>query len=373
MPLSFFNFAYPEMKCLVDQMSEVDLVRVSLQNERAHNLLKEYGKENVSLFNLSMRGIYSLSEFDQVELFIKEAARQHRHSDETSGTLRVSLSETPSLTIKCKDLFSVQIYVEALGNSRQYKGKRRNMTIGDDLVPTVFVKDSRKLVAFWENRLHALTALLDLLINKCNVTIQDFDVDGSEDEDFSETLRTIVGFCSPTQLQSADIGREKCLTDEDTLFVLTHLTATKFFSIHSNTKKNFKFNGKISSDSIFINNAHWFKLRNLVENGNNKKIEVEGVTISKAGVKQFVKRWANGEFPNLEYLHLKSNNKIWPNLQDMPKSARRHPAGRAAFRFLREFSYIAGSHGGAYAAAFSRTDRDFILQAWNRRQPDASD
>ncbi|CAL2041714.1 unnamed protein product [Caenorhabditis brenneri] len=123
------------MRCLVDQMNEVDLVRVSLQSGRAHNLLREYGKENGSLFNLSRTGIYSLSEFDKVELFIKEAARHHLHSDGTSGTLRISLLETAWLSIYCKDEFDVQIPVDSLKNLHQYNKDEKKLAIGDDTVP----------------------------------------------------------------------------------------------------------------------------------------------------------------------------------------------------------------------------------------------
>ncbi|EGT35166.1 hypothetical protein CAEBREN_16343 [Caenorhabditis brenneri] len=139
MPFSFLNFPYLVKKNMVDQMTYIDLVRVSLQNQAADNSLRECGKPDVSFYKLNYYRLKELSSFDKLELFICEAKR----SGITASwpiNLSVSIHDAYFFSLKNDKGFEVRIFVDNPNNFDKYD---RTLKMGDLNVPCVIAEDSK--------------------------------------------------------------------------------------------------------------------------------------------------------------------------------------------------------------------------------------
>ncbi|CAL2028340.1 unnamed protein product [Caenorhabditis brenneri] len=293
MPFNFLGFPFPVMKNLVDQMSPVDLVRVSLQNVYADNALKACGKQNVSFFNLHYSEIHNLGEFDQLELLLQECRRQGR-LPEWNFELRCNVVYCLYISISCR-YYTVRLYFENLEDIEKFAGIRRNLKVGESLVPVVLTKEGS----------HGMMAFIDYLKNSFNLSNIELVFDGND----PTAVRTVVNHISSTQtlVRKIEVGYGPRLSDDDFKFIVQNVTATECFTSQLGLSKHFKFNGTIC---------------NLLISNEKEDIFVDGSNYTTEDLRKFLKEWQSGKFPKLKLVRL-NTNVTWRNYLDVTKGFER--------------------------------------------------
>lgn len=328
MSLVFLDFPYPTRKNLVDQMTKTDLIRVSLQSERARNALKECGKE-VSFFDLTDEEKKQLNQWDQMELFLLQVNRSGTLSD---WHLDLIVVVCDKFEIHLTDrYFDSSIRIESLNCIDNYIEKRRSLKIGENVVPAVVIEDKKlkveKILVFFNDRTEGLISILNYFEENFNLPIDHLEINGDNSTDFSKNMRKIVLCCSQQSVQTALIGDKKALIEADYEFVLTNLAVTERFNAYSKTSDNFVFNGKIQAECITVWNGHWFKIAHLF-GSDYEEIKVSGSEITKEELQFFLREWTNGKFLKLFDLRLGTNME---NVFDALEGFERYPRGRHAF------------------------------------------
>ncbi|EGT50881.1 hypothetical protein CAEBREN_19458 [Caenorhabditis brenneri] len=87
-------------------------------------------------------------------------------------------------------------------------------------------------------------------------------------------------------------------------------------SIKSYVSKGFGYNfSRELPERLKVESAHWFTMRNLMQARSCAHIDLHGSRLTIQDMKEFMRRWKQGEFPNLEYFQT-SNDSF--NITDYP-------------------------------------------------------
>ncbi|EGT36847.1 hypothetical protein CAEBREN_03667 [Caenorhabditis brenneri] len=303
MPFNFMKFPYPVKQNLVDQMSNVDLVRVSLQSQKADNALKECGKMDVSFFKLTGEEMEKLEEFDILELFLSEAQRQVVLPD-WNVEFHCCLNSNPFFSIACTH-FHVRVFIESIENIRKTVGIVRKLKIGESFVPVVTVEygEEPKILTFWNDKAAGMNSIMDCFKSNFDFMITELFIDGID----SETLRPVVNHINSTHILviNVQVGSFfSSLLDDDFKFILKNVSAIENFVCQLDLTQNFEYDGNILAKRVRINTGNWFKLHNILMSTENEEIFAYGTNFTKKDVQKFLKEWKAGKFPKLKELRL---------------------------------------------------------------------
>ncbi|EGT35202.1 hypothetical protein CAEBREN_15129 [Caenorhabditis brenneri] len=312
MPFDFLGLTYPSIKNVVAQMSNVDAVRVSLQNAQADQLLKTGGKADVSFFKLSEQEISRLSDFDKLELFLCEAERSNSFG---SQDVRLSCYVSEQYFLFRIERDGEDYVTVGLGNfgtidELRDHGVRKNMKFGNELVPTVTLDEigrTVRLILFWEDRTAGLCSMINFFHSKFNrgLKLMQF-CNASGEQNHSEAIRKIVEYVNSNNVQIAVVECVEQICEEDYKFFLENLTPTFVFDADAKTSPEFKFDGQMRCERIRISSGHWFTLDVLLKNANRKVVVVQGADYTKEELVTFLEHWKDGKFSELEQLELET-------------------------------------------------------------------
>ncbi|CAL2028364.1 unnamed protein product [Caenorhabditis brenneri] len=291
------------LKVLVDHFNDVELVVVFLLSKRADWFLKVCGKKNVSFFNLSDSEIRRFRVFVILELFLLESRRQGK-LPEWNFKLRCSVSNGLDISFSCKH-FTVSIHFEALENIERFEGARRNLKIGESLVPVVTTgenNDVEEIHTFWSTNTYGMIVFMEYFKNNFNLSIEQLNFGTNR----SRAIRTIVTHLNTTHtvVKNVLVGCSPPISEDDFKFVLENVSATDYFVSGLTLSQNFKFNGTIRSKIIDIMNARWFTIQNVLESVESQEILVYGANYTKDELRTFLEGWKAGKLPKLKELRL---------------------------------------------------------------------
>ncbi|CAL2028351.1 unnamed protein product [Caenorhabditis brenneri] len=293
------------LKVLVDQLNDVELVAVSLISKRADWFLEVCGKKSVSFFNLESYKIRSLHQIQILELFLLEINRRGE-LPRWHFELCCSVGSDQLISISC-NTFDVRIYFGALEDIEKFAGVRRNLKIGELLVPVVATREygAEKIRIFWNTKTNGMIALMDYFKDTFNVPIELLKFTGGD----TKAIKRVVNHLNSTQtvVKNVRVDSNIAISEDDFEWILKNVSATEKFSSYLEFGWNFTYNGKIRAKNIYIENGRWFTLRNLLSTNENEKISVHRSDFQRYELREFLRQWKIGKFPILKEVNLATN------------------------------------------------------------------
>ncbi|CAL2028353.1 unnamed protein product [Caenorhabditis brenneri] len=288
---------YPVKKNLVEQMSKIDLVRVSLQSQEADMALKECGKSEISFFNLDCSDIYGLSCIERAELFFLEVARRGS-LPEWEIVLSVTLSHRFEVYVWSHgdDLLFTMI-IDSLNNIQKYTGDQRNLKIEDNRVPTVVI-DMWDFVSFWDDKSTGLISVLQYFGEKFGLPIRNLNISDDGSRKFSNDLRRTLRSCSQITVDNVTVAyasyyrtkNKLAIAEDNYKFIMENIPVTDTFKAHSRISENFKFDGSIRAKSISVKYGHWFNHKHLLGWVDYENLDVEGKKFTAMELRTFMRK-----------------------------------------------------------------------------------
>ncbi|EGT35190.1 hypothetical protein CAEBREN_19932 [Caenorhabditis brenneri] len=243
--------------------------------------------------------------------------------------------------------FIVPIHFEALENFQWFGRRRRNLKIGELVVPVVTIRENdgvEKIRTFWNTKADGMIVFMDYFKNNLNLPIEQLNFA----RDRLRAIRTIVTHINTTQtvVRNVLVERNPRLRDDDFEFILRNVSAVEKFSSYLELFRDFNFDGSIRAKSIEIRNGHWFTLQNLLRSTENEKISVRGPNFEKNELRRFLREWRSGRFPLLKEVNLATNVSYKDVTRDLFK--RRDKCDNNSGRRVEAFRGNGNSYGTVY-------------------------
>ncbi|CAL2051991.1 unnamed protein product [Caenorhabditis brenneri] len=256
------------LKVVMNHLNDVGLVTVSLLSKKADRFLKACGKKNVSFFNLNRPEIRVL-----------------------------------------RDIVIILIDITSVESIEKCAGIKKNLKIGDSVVPFVITKDNEGAEAIHyilSSENDGLKTIFEYFKNHFNAKVEELNLSGKD----PSVMRTVVNHIHSTQtvvknVTMGSINRRKKpivylpISGDDFEFILKNVSATERFSFHWKPCPNFKFEGTISAKNINIENGDWCTIQNLIAI-ENEVIHVDGSEYTKEELRTFLNEWKAGKLPELK-------------------------------------------------------------------------
>ncbi|EGT35200.1 hypothetical protein CAEBREN_25362 [Caenorhabditis brenneri] len=312
MGFPILKIPFVALKVLLDHLTIVELVTVSLLSKRADWFLKACGKKNVSFFNLPNSEIRNLSDFEKLELFLLESRRQ-RQLPEWRFKLFCSVSSDRHIKIGCTH-FCIEIYIETLYDMRKFAGIRKSLKIGDSLIPVVVTRGYvgvERIRAFAKSNTDGMIVFIDYFKKRFNFSIEKLELA----ERNAESIKTVVNYLNSTQAVVRNVECYPPLSEKDFILILRNVSATEKFSSYLKLSWNFKFKETIRAKNIEIRLGHWFTIENLLMSNESEVIHVSGSDYTKKELRWFLKKWREGKLPKLKEVILATKVSCWDALE----------------------------------------------------------
>ncbi|CAL2028342.1 unnamed protein product [Caenorhabditis brenneri] len=312
MSFPILRLPFVALKVVLDHLNNVELVTVSLLSKRGDWFLKASGKKNVTFFDLPESEIRDLRNIEILDLFLLECRRQEE-LPEWDFEFYCSVRSQLQLSISCRN-FLVPIYFEVLGDvdswalEKKLGRIRRNLKIGESIVPAVTnnVYGVERIRTFWNRKTDGMIVFLDYFKNKFNLPIEELGFAGKD----TRIIKTLVDHINSTQKVVRKVNCFPSLSVDEFKFILENVSSTENLSSLMELSHDFKFNGKIRSKNLDIENGHWFSLKNILES-ENEVIYVNGSNYTKEELKTFLKEWKAGKLPKLKEVVLATRMSAW--------------------------------------------------------------
>ncbi|CAL2028361.1 unnamed protein product [Caenorhabditis brenneri] len=304
MGLPILRLPVVALKVLLDYMNNVELVTVSQLSKRADWFLRACGKKKVSFFDLEGSEIRYLRKITILELFLQENKRQGV-LPEWSFELFCSVGFDLHISISCEN-FIVPIHFEALENIGRFGRRRRNLKIGELVVPVVTTRENdgvEKIRTFWNTKADGMIVLMDYFNNNFNLSIDELKFSGS-----TNGIRQIVNHIKSNQMVVNNVQVYPSPSENDFGSIVENVSATESFFSHLNLSQNFKYCKAIHAKEIKIRLGHWFTIQSLIASTESEVIDVRGSDYTKEELRLFLSEWKAGKLPKLKKVTL--NTKV---------------------------------------------------------------
>ncbi|EGT35226.1 hypothetical protein CAEBREN_11203 [Caenorhabditis brenneri] len=197
------------------------------------------------------------------------------------------------------------MHIDSITKIDSYDGIRRNMKIGEDIVPFVFYHEDGyidELTAFFDDKTEGFLSILEYFKNHLNISVSSLDIHGDNGPEFSKTMRDVIHSCSQMAVSKTVEESEQPLSEQDFNFILK-----SFETFYSETEEKLEFHLEIDSDSITVRNGSWFQLDHLLVGCQKyEEIHVTESKLTESDMKTFLTQWKDGKFPKLKNVSVKT-------------------------------------------------------------------